>query len=456
MNTSSTSTQRNILTVSQLNRATSRLLDEHFLSVLVEGEISNLAQPSSGHLYFSLKDAGAQVRCAMFKTQQRKLGFKPENGKQVIVKAQVSLYEPRGDFQLIVEHIEEAGDGALRRAFEALKLKLLEEGLFDAENKQNLPALPKTIGVITSPSGAAIKDILTVLRRRFSAVSVIIYPVAVQGDNAKYEIAKAIALANEHKQCDVIILGRGGGSLEDLWTFNEEMVARAIFASTIPIISAVGHETDVTIADFVADLRAATPSAAAEHATPDQQEWLSRFVQLEVRLQQQLQRKLSQKLQSLAWLTKRLQQQHPGQKLAKNAQRMDELELRLNQAMQTKIRHNKSHIEAKIAKLWQYSPAVTINNYKQKQDYLSKRLITVTRHKLEGFNQQLLNVSQTLHAVSPLATLNRGYALVIHQPSGQIIRSTQQLKPGDMVETRLAEGRFSSQIKKINWGKAQG
>jgi exodeoxyribonuclease VII large subunit len=456
MNTSSTSTQRNILTVSQLNRATSRLLDEHFLSVLVEGEISNLAQPSSGHLYFSLKDAGAQVRCAMFKTQQRRLGFKPENGKQVIVKAQVSLYEPRGDFQLIVEHIEEAGDGALRRAFEALKLKLLEEGLFDAENKQSLPALPKTIGVITSPSGAAIRDILTVLRRRFSAVSVIIYPVAVQGDNAKYEIAKAIALANEQRQCDVIILGRGGGSLEDLWAFNEEIVARAIFASTIPIISAVGHETDVTIADFVADLRAATPSAAAEHATPDQQEWLSRFVQLEARLQQQLQRKLSQKLQSLAWLTKRLQQQHPGQKLAKNAQRMDELELRLNQAMQTKIRHNKSHIEAKIAKLWQYSPAVTINNYKQKQDYLSKRLITVTRHKLEGFHQQLLNVSQTLHAVSPLATLNRGYALVIHQPSGQIIRSTQQLKPGDMVETRLAEGRFSSQIKKINRDKVQG
>ena len=449
MNTSSTSAQRNILTVTQLNRATSQLLGEHFLSVLVEGEISNLSTPSSGHLYFSLKDANAQVRCAMFKTQQRRLAFKPENGKQVVVKAQVSLYEPRGDFQLIVEHIEEAGDGALRRAFEALKLKLSEEGLFDTANKRSLPALPKTIGVITSPTGAAIRDILTVLRRRFSAIPVIIYPVAVQGDNAKYEIARAIALANEHKQCDVIILGRGGGSLEDLWAFNEEMVARAIFASAIPIISAVGHETDVTIADFVADLRAATPSAAAEHATPDQQEWLSRFVQLEARLQQQLQRKLSQKQQSLAWLTKRLQQQHPGQKLARNAQRMDELELRLNQAMQTILRHNKSLVEAKIANLWQHSPAVTINNYKQKQDYLSRRLITVIRHKLEGFNQRLLNYSQTLHAVSPLATLNRGYALVIQQPSGQIIRSTKQLRQGDMVETRLAEGRFTSQIKDI-------
>ena len=449
MNPSLPPAQRNILTVTQLNRATSQLLSEHFLSVLVEGEISNLSTPSSGHLYFSLKDANAQVRCAMFRSQQRRLAFKPENGKQVVVKAQVSLYEPRGDFQLIVEHIEEAGDGALRRAFEALKLKLSDEGLFDTANKKSLPALPKTIGVITSPSGAAIRDILTVLRRRFPAVPVVIYPVAVQGDNAKYEIARAIAQANEQKQCDVIILGRGGGSLEDLWAFNEEMVARAIFASVIPIISAVGHETDVTIADFVADLRAATPSAAAEHATPDQQEWLTRFIHLEARLQQQLQRKLSQKKQSLAWLTKRLQQQHPGQKLARNAQRMDELELRLNQAMQTRLRQNKGLVEATIAKLWQHNPAVTINNYKQKHDYLSKRLITVTRHKLEWLNQRLLNYSQTLHAVSPLATLNRGYALVIHHPTGQIIRSTEQLRPGDMVETRLAEGRFTSQIKDI-------
>jgi exodeoxyribonuclease VII large subunit len=455
MNHSSTSAQRNILTVTQLNRATSQLLGEHFLSVLVEGEISNTAQPSSGHLYFTLKDANAQVRCAMFKTQQRRLGFKPENGKHVVVKAQVSLYEPRGDFQLIVEHIEEAGDGALRRAFEALKLKLSEEGLFDTAKKQSLPALPKTIGVITSPSGAAIRDILTVLRRRFTAIPVIIYPVAVQGNNAKYEIAKAIAMANEHKQCDVIILARGGGSLEDLWAFNEEMVARAIFASAIPIISAIGHETDVTIADFVADLRAATPSAAAEHATPDQNEWLSRFVQLETRLRQQQQRKLSQKQQSLVWLTKRLQQQHPGQKLARNAQRMDELELRLNQAMQLKLRHTKSLVEAKIAQLWQHSPAVTINSYKQKQDYLSNRLITVTLHKLEWLNQRLLNYSQTLHAVSPLATLTRGYAMVIHQPSEQIIRSTEQLRLGDVVETRIAEGRFTSQIKNINRDKIQ-
>jgi exodeoxyribonuclease VII large subunit len=449
MNPTSLSERRNILTVTQLNRETSRLLGEHFLSIFVEGEVSNLSMPSSGHLYFSLKDANAQVRCAMFRTQQRRQAFKPENGKQVVVKAQVSLYEPRGDFQLIVEHIEEAGDGALRRAFEALVLKLSEEGLFDTSTKKSLPALPKTIGVITSPTGAAIRDILTVLRRRFSAVPVIIYPVAVQGDNAKYEIARAIALANEQKQCDVIILGRGGGSLEDLWAFNEEIVARAIYASTIPVISAVGHETDVTIADFVADLRAATPSAAAEHATPDQQEWLSRFIHLEVRLQQQLRRRLSQKQQTLDWLSKRLQQQHPGQKLARNAQRMDELESRLNQAMQTRLLHNKSLVETTTAKLWQHNPAATINNYKQKHVHLNELLITVIRHKLERLNQRLLNCSQTLHAVSPLATLNRGYALVIHQATGQIIRSTEQLKPGDIIETRLAQGRFNSQVKEI-------
>ena len=289
-------------TVSELNRLTAELLAKHFLSILVEGEISNLSIPASGHYYFTLKDANAQVRCAMFRSHQRKQSVKPENGKHILVKAQVSLYEPRGDYQLIVESIEEAGDGALRRAFDALKLKLSEEGLFSLVHKKNLPTLPKTIGVITSPTGAAIRDILTVLRRRFAAVPVIIYPVAVQGDNAKYEISKAIVKANTLKQCDVLILARGGGSLEDLWAFNEEMVARAIYNSDIPIISGVGHETDVTIADFIADLRAATPSAAAEHATPDQHQWLIKFSEFENRLTNQLQRQVRQNQQKLDWL----------------------------------------------------------------------------------------------------------------------------------------------------------
>jgi exodeoxyribonuclease VII large subunit len=443
------SAKQKIMTVSELNRETSQLLSDHFLSVLVAGEISNLSMPSSGHIYFSLKDANAQVRCAMFRNQQRRASVRPENGKQVIVTAQVSLYEPRGDYQLVIEHIEEAGEGILQRAFEALKRKLIAEGLCDDAYKQSLPVLPKAIGVITSPTGAAVRDILTVLKRRFPAIPVIIYPVSVQGANAKNEIAAAIATANKLKHCEVIILARGGGSLEDLWAFNEEIVARAIFASKIPVISGVGHETDITIADFVADFRAATPTAAAEHATPDKQQWLALFIQLETRLKQLLQRKINQMQQSLDWVNKRLQQQHPGQKLSRNVQRIGELETRLNYAIQTQFRHKYSVIEAKTARLWQFNPAVAINAQKQRHDYLSKRLIAVTQRKLEQLNQRLLNVSQTLHTVSPLATLNRGYALAALQPSGEIIRSAAQLAIGDMTETRLAHGCYTSQIKTI-------
>ncbi|MEQ1739017.1 MAG: exodeoxyribonuclease VII large subunit [Methyloglobulus sp.] len=437
-----------IYSVSQLNRETADVLSGHFLSIFVEGEISNLSIPSSGHCYFTLKDANSQVRCAMFRGQ-RKQSFKPENGKQVVVKAQVSLYEPRGDYQLIVEYMEEAGDGVLRRAFDALKLKLSEEGLFSAAHKKNLPILPKAIGVITSPSGAAIRDILTVLRRRFAAVPVIVYPVAVQGENAKFEIAKAIATANTLKQCDVLILARGGGSLEDLWAFNEEIVARAIYASQIPVISGVGHETDVTIADFVADLRAATPSAAAEHATPDQQQWLNKFNELDVRLQQHLQRQLRQHQQKIDWLNGRLNQQHPKQKLTRNQQRLDELEIRLKKAVQLRLAHNQRIVETQTARLWQQTPLSVVWRNQQQQAYLSERLITAINSRLKHNNQRLLNASQTLHAISPLATLNRGYALVTEQTSGKIIRSTGQLKLGDKIITQLAKGRFASQVNEL-------
>ncbi len=439
-----------IMSVSQLNRATGQLLGEHFFSVLVAGELSNTTQPSSGHLYFTLKDANAQVRCALFKTQQRRLTFKPENGKQVIVKAQVSLYEPRGDYQLIVESMEEAGDGALQRAFDLLKLKLAQEGLFDVTHKKQLPKLPRCIGVITSPTGAAIHDILTVLKRRFAAIPIIIYPVAVQGANASFDIAAAIERANDLKHCEVIILGRGGGSLEDLWAFNEERVARAMFNSEIPIISAVGHETDVTIADFVADYRAATPSAAAEYASPDQQEWLVRYLHLETRLLQQWQRHLSQKQQALHWLSQRLQQQHPGQKLARNSQRVDELETRLDLAIQAQLAKQHKHLDMTLAQLWQYNPAVTIKNYQQKQQYLNSRLLTATKHKLERLHLRLTNNSQTLHAVSPLATLSRGYGLSIQTKTMNIIRSSEQLALGDLVQTHLAIGSFTSKVTSLD------
>ncbi len=437
-----------IYSVSQLNRETSRLLGEHFVSIRVEGEMSNLSIPASGHCYFTLKDANAQVRCAMFRSQQRR-SFVPENGKQIIVKAQVSLYEPRGDYQLIVESIEAAGEGALRRAFDELTQKLAAEGLFSLEHKKTLPTLPKTIGVITSPSGAAIQDILIVLRRRFAAVPVIIYPVAVQGENAKYEVAKAIATANTLKQCDVLIVARGGGSLEDLWTFNEEMVARTIFASRIPVISGIGHETDVTIADFVADLRAATPSAAAEHATPDQQQWLNKFNDLELRLQQHLLRLQRQQQQKLDWLTGRLQQQHPNQKLNHNRQRLDNLEIRLNKAIQLRLGHQQRIVETHTARIWQSSPLAAIRRYQQQQTYLYERLNTATGNRLKQLNLRLLNACQTLHAVSPLATLGRGYAMITDPVSGKIINSTKQLQAGDKLTTRLAEGQFSSRVEAI-------
>lgn len=445
--------EHTLFTVTQLNRATSQLLAEYFMTVRVQGELSNLSTPSSGHSYFTLKDANAQIRCALFRTQQRRLNFKLENGKQVIVKAQVSLYEPRGDYQLIVDSMESAGEGDLRRAFDDLKHKLAAEGLFDSAYKQRLPVLPKAIGVITSATGAALHDILTVLKRRFAAIPVIIYPVAVQGEQAKYDISKAIAIANQRAECEVLIVGRGGGSLEDLWAFNEEIVARAIFASNIPIISAVGHETDITIADFVADFRAATPSAAAEFASPDSEQWLARFIQLDSRLQQQIQRVLSQHQQSVDWLSKRLAQQSIEQKLAGNNQQVNALKLRLTQAMHHKLHHQQNLLAIKTAELWQHNPAVTIRNYQQRQRYLSHRLLSATEQQLKQHQQRLATASQTLHAVSPLATLNRGYALTINPTSGQIIRSSSQLKLGDIVETRLAQGSFSSEIKTITLKK---
>jgi exodeoxyribonuclease VII large subunit len=439
-----------ILSVTQLNHTVSQLLGDYFMTVFVEGELSNLSQPSSGHLYFSLKDSNAQIRCALFRGQQQRLDFKPENGKQVIVKARVSLYEPRGDYQLIVESMELAGDGRLRQAFEALKRKLSAEGLFDSAHKQALPVLPCAIGVMTSATGAALHDILTVLKRRFAAIPVIIYPVAVQGEQAKHDIAKAITIANQRQECDVLIVGRGGGSLEDLWAFNEEIVARAIFASKIPVISAVGHETDVTIADFVADFRAATPSAAAELASPDITQWLSRFIQFEQQLQQRLQRKLMQHQQTLDWLGKRLAQQSVEQKLIRNQQHLATLEHRLMQIMRNKLQQRQQLLAIQTAKVWQHNPVVKIRHYQQQQAHWQHRLLSAIEQRFKHQQQRLATASLTLHAVSPLATLNRGYTLSIDPRSGQIIRSTTQLKIGDIVETRLAQGKFCSEIKTID------
>jgi exodeoxyribonuclease VII large subunit len=349
----------------------------------------------------------------------------------------------------VVEQMEQAGDGALRQAFERLKIKLLNEGLFAEDRKQAIPLIPKRIGVITSPSGAAIHDILTVLKRRFPAIPVLIYPVAVQGEPAKFEISAALKTANQRAEVDVIILARGGGSLEDLWAFNEEIVARAIADSHIPVIAGIGHEVDFSIADFVADLRAPTPSAAAEHAVPHQSEWSTGFKTLENQLLQQLRRKLTQQQQRLLWLNKALQQQHPGQKLQRNAQRLDELEQRLDNAMQRRLQSCRQLLTLNSQKLSGFQPTDKIGRHRQQLDYCRQRLSRAMQLKLATLKQQQAGISQTLHAVSPLATLDRGYAIVQHRANKQIIKSVKQLNGDDYIDTRFAKGRVISQVTEI-------
>jgi len=443
------SNPEHIFSVSQLNREAKRLLASHFLTVQVQGEISNLSLPSSGHYYFTLKDAQAQIRCAMFKGQQQRLRFKLANGNLVVATAQVSLYEPRGDYQLVVEQLEEAGDGALRLAYERLKQKLLLEGMFEQSRKKPIPPLPNQIGVITSASGAAIHDILSVLKRRFPAIPVLIYPVAVQGDSAKFEISTALDTANKQDLVDVIILARGGGSLEDLWAFNEEIVARAVAASRIPVISAVGHEVDFSIADFVADLRAPTPSAAAEHAVPDQSVWLNRFTTLERQLVRLVQSKLQQQQLRLNWLNKALQTQHPGEKLQRNAQRMDELEQRLNRAIQGGLQRYKQQLTLTEHRLNRQQPLAAIHGYRQQLDFFQRRLSRSVQLKLTTLKIRQQAAAQTLHAVSPLATLERGYAIVQRHDSSRLIRSVKYIAKEELLETRLADGRIVSEVKEV-------
>ncbi|MCF6204115.1 MAG: exodeoxyribonuclease VII large subunit [Methylococcaceae bacterium] len=442
--------EKKIYSVSELNRETKNLLSDHFASIQVEGELSNLSRPSSGHIYFSLKDKKAQIRCAMFKSQQRRLKFKPENGKQIIISAQVSLYEARGDYQLIVDKMQEAGEGDLQIAFDLLKNKLKNEGLFDSSLKQEIPEIPTQIGVITSPSGAAIHDILSVLKRRFPAIPIIIYPTSVQGDLAKSEISVALEEANKQKKVEVLILARGGGSIEDLWAFNEECVARAIAKSKIPIISGIGHDVDFTIADFVADLRAPTPSVAAENAVPSQVTWASRFESIENNLKKIIQRQLLLFQQSTNWLSKRLQQQHPGEKLQRHAQAIDLLEDRMVRAIQNKIKHNNQLVKNQVSIFQQYNPDTKIDRYKEQLHFLRSRLNNSIQHQLERIQKKHISLSQTLHAVSPLATLGRGYAIVSSPKSSTIISSTQNLSINDKIKIRLADGELISQVLEIN------
>ncbi len=401
MNGPDPSSDRTVYTVAQLNRAARVVLESGLGMVWVEGELSNLARPSSGHWYFSLKDRDAQLRCAMFRARNLLTRFKPADGQQVLVRGRISLYEPRGDYQLVVEYMEEAGLGALQRAFEELKQKLAAEGLFAAEHKRPLPAAPARIGVITSPTGAAIRDILHILQRRFPAAAVLIYPVPVQGAAAAPAIVDALHLASARAECDVLILARGGGSLEDLWAFNDERVARAIRASNIPVVTGIGHEVDDTIADFAADLRAPTPSGAAQLVVPDRQVWQARFGQLAQRFAAAIRRQLVDDTQQLQQLQQRLQRAHPGARLQQHAQRLDELEQRLLRAAQSQLR-------------------------------------------LAGSRLELL--ARALHGISPLATLGRGFAIVTRSIDGAVLTQAAQAPPGTAIDVRLAQGRLQANV----------
>jgi len=444
------SPQRDIYTVSRLNREVRAVLEGSFPLLWVEGEISNLARPSSGHIYFSLKDAYSQVRCAMFRMKRQLLRFQPENGMQVVVRARVGLYEGRGEYQLVVEQMEPAGEGALQQAFEALKRKLAAEGLFDTEHKQPLPTFPRSIGVVTSPSGAAIRDVLSVLRRRFPSAPVIIYPVQVQGEQAALQIRSALEMANRRAECDVLILTRGGGSLEDLQSFNDEGVARAIFASQIPVVTGVGHEIDFTIADFVADLRAPTPSAAAEAVTPDREEWLQHLRAREQRLHAAMHRRLESLAGRVEALRLQLLRHHPGARLQQWAQRLDDLERR----MRTMMRHRMAGSAGQVASLEQRLRATLpwqrLEHYAARLAALREQLGRAVERDLERLRQRLIRASARLDAVSPLATLQRGYAIAHKLPEREVLRDAATLKPGDEIELRLARGRVECRVQKVD------
>ena len=478
---------KDVYPVSRLVREARVLLEGSFPLLWVEGEISNLAMPGSGHIYFTLKDAAAQVRCAMFRNRNQHLRFTPENGMQVLLRVRVTLYEGRGEFQLVVEHMEEAGSGALQRAYEALKQRLGLEGLFDAAHKKPLPAFPQTVGIVSSPDGAAVHDIVSVFRRRAPSIRLIIYPVAVQGQGAAAQIAQAIQTADARQECDVLIVGRGGGSLEDLWSFNEELVARAVFACQIPIISAVGHEIDYSIADFVADVRAPTPSAAAELAAPETRQLLqavqtsvnrmhryllqtlqqqyrqlsflkarlpkpaSRLQQHQKelhRLKQQLQNawrnQLQQRQQQLDFQSARLK--HPRSMLALQQQRLKHCQSRLQSQIHWLIQQHQHNSGQLSQRLQRCLPVNELESHKQHCNQLGKQLHAGFVLSLKQREQRLIQQMRTLAAVSPLNTLDRGYSITQDAGSQRVITDAAEVNSGDRLDIRLSRGELHCQV----------
>jgi len=439
---------RDIYSVSRLNAEIRAVLEGSFPLVWVEGEISNLVTPRSGHSYFSLKDAHAQVRCALFRNRRQLLRFQPKDGDRVLLRARVSLYEARGEFQLIVEHMEPAGEGALLRAFEELKAKLEKEGLFDARRKKPIPRFPRCVGVVTSPTGAAIRDILQVMARRWPGLPVIVYPTLVQGDEAPREIVQALKLADARGECDLLILARGGGSLEDLAAFNDEQLARAIAGLKTPLISAVGHEIDFTIADFVADRRAPTPSAAAELATPDRDEVLHRLQLFEQRLARQLAHLLEARRARLRHAAHKLQLLHPARQLEQRQLRVDDLAGRLARAMEALLARKRQHLGHQAQRLARHAPAARLQLLRTRLEQAARRLGPAMERRIDRHRQQLNTLARALHAVSPLETLARGYSITFDS-EGKPITDAGKVKPGERIETRLAKGEVVSVVERV-------
>jgi exodeoxyribonuclease VII large subunit len=458
---------RDVYSVSRLNREV-RVLLERGLGVLwVEGELSNFSQPPSGHWYFSLKDRDAQLRCAMYRLKNSLVGFTPRAGMQVLVRGRISLYEPKGEFQLVIEQLEEAGVGALRREFERLKSRLAAEGLFAQERKRPLPRFPRRIGVITSPSGAALHDILKILARRYPPAAVLLYPTAVQGAAAVPALAAALGTASARAECDVLILARGGGSLEDLWAFNDERVARAIHACALPVVCGVGHEIDFTIADFVADARAPTPSAAAELVVPDARACLEALARSTQRLAAGMRRELRVGRSRLDAVGHRLMLTHPGVRLQQQMQRLDDLTQRLAGATRTCLHREGRRLAEERARLQQHSPQRVLAEWISRNQSLQLRLARAMREqsarcsdRLEQVHarleraalqcvtrvaQRLAIAQRALDAVSPLATLSRGFAIV-RRADGTVLTDAAAVTVGEEIEASLASGKLTARV----------
>ena len=448
MFTNSPSTSRQILTVTKLNRLARTVLEGEIGLIWLSAEISNFVAAASGHWYFTLKDNKAQVRAAMFKGANRNVLIRPKEGDKILVRASVGLYEARGDYQLVVEHMESDGEGALKQAFEALKFKLNNEGLFDAARKRPLPGKIHRIGVITSSSGAALHDVLSVLKRRSPQTEVIVYPSMVQGDTAPTQLIHALKTANLRNEVDVILLTRGGGSLEDLWCFNDEQLARAVSTSALPVISAVGHEVDFTISDFVADMRAPTPSAAAEILSQDSTTLVAFIAQQRQRLSRAMSHYLSASKQQLILKKQRLDALHPESKIQAQWQSLDRLHLRLTHQIQRDLSKAEKQLNSQKAALAQYSPVTKVARAKDNVTTLNKRLSHAMHTYLKNKKSELGGHVSLLQSVSPLSTLARGYSITMKDNS--TVNHVDDVEIGDEVKTRVTDGEITSKVVKIN------